>query len=50
LFEPHIDKEKYQKKFVQALEGLAAIIDSVPEEWLNEIPDALGEIERSRVV
>jgi hypothetical protein len=50
FFDPHIDKEKYQKKFVQALEGLDAIIDSVPEEWLNEIPDVLGEIERIRVV
>lgn len=50
LFEPHIDKEKYQKKFAKALAGLDAIIDSAPEEWLIEIPDALGEIERIRVV
>jgi len=50
LFEPQIVREKYQKKFAKALESLDAIIDSVPEEWLKEMPNALGEIERIRVV
>lgn len=50
LFEPMVERPKYEKKFTQALNGLDAIIATIPEEWLNEIPDALGEIERIRVV
>ncbi|WP_340678221.1 HipA family kinase [Paraglaciecola sp.] len=50
LFEPTIERPEYERKFTQALSGLDAIIATIPDEWLKEIPDALGEIERIRVV
>ncbi|MBU3017987.1 hypothetical protein KO519_09840 [Paraglaciecola agarilytica] len=50
LFQPMIEKPIYENKFARALDELDAIIASIPNEWLEEIPDALGEIERIRVV
>ncbi|MBC3766979.1 HipA family kinase [Neptunicella marina] len=50
MFEPEIDRDYYTAKFAQTLNDLDAIIGSIPREWLDEIPNALGEIERIRVV
>ena len=50
MFEPMFEKQMYVDKFTKALDGLDAIIATIPDEWLQEIPDALGEIDRIRVV
>jgi hypothetical protein len=50
LFEPIFERQKYEEKFIKALDGLDAIIATIPDEWLDGIPNALGEINRIRVV
>lgn len=50
LFVPEINKDYYTEKFQMAFNDIDEIINGVPEEWLNEIPNVIGEIERIKVV
>jgi hypothetical protein len=50
MFEPMFEKQMYLDKFTKALASLDDIIATIPDEWLQEIPDALGEIDRVRLV
>ncbi|GAA6186454.1 hypothetical protein NBRC116595_37040 [Aliiglaciecola sp. NS0011-25] len=50
LFTPLFDRKYYEVKFNEVMGDLDGIIDNIPNEWLNEIQDVLGEIDRIRVV
>ena len=50
LFEPLLERGYYEAKFTQVFNELDDIIATIPNEWINEMPDALGEIERIGLV
>lgn len=50
LFELDINRDYYTDKFHTALTDLHEIIAAIPEEWLQKLPNAVGEIERIKVV
>ena len=49
LFEPDINKGYYYQKFQNALDNLDAIIECIPEDWVKDIPNVNGEIDRIKV-
>lgn len=50
LFTDVIDKAHYQAKFEEAMLDFDAVINIIPQEWLDGLKDADGEIDRIRVL
>ena len=50
LFAPEIDRQVVSSRFATAFQRLDNILEEIPEEWLEGIADADGEIERIKVV
>lgn len=50
LFAPEIDRQVVSSRFATAFQRLDDILEEIPEEWLENIADADGEIERIKVV
>lgn len=50
MFVPEIDRQNLYSRFATAFQGLDDILEDIPEEWLEGIADADGEIERIKVV
>ena len=50
LFTSEIDRQNLSSRFGTAFQRLSDILEDIPEEWLEGLEDADGEIERIKVV
>lgn len=50
LFEDLINREKYELRLSEAFDGLEGILSNIPEEWIEELQDGTGELDRLRLI